>query len=70
MLAMNNCISQSTKKTPYEMVFGQPVRNDHDFWFELHKQSSIKPIVDEEELPQSFLDTYYFVEDPVCTFIN
>ncbi|CAF3418641.1 unnamed protein product [Rotaria socialis] len=25
MLAMNNCISQSTKKTPYEMVFGQPL---------------------------------------------
>ncbi|CAF4967812.1 unnamed protein product, partial [Rotaria socialis] len=50
MLAMNNCISQSTKKTPYEMVFGQPVRNDHDFWLQLHQQSINKTIIGEEEL--------------------
>ena len=40
MLAINNCVSQSTQKTPYEMVFGQPTRNDHDFWMQLHKQST------------------------------
>ncbi|CAM4847562.1 unnamed protein product [Rotaria magnacalcarata] len=58
MLAMNNCISQSTKKTPYEMVFGQSVRNDHDFWLQLHQQSINKTIIDEEELPESLADNF------------
>jgi hypothetical protein len=40
MLATNNCVSQTTKKTPYEMVFGQSLRSDHDFWNEVYKQSS------------------------------
>ncbi|CAF4868847.1 unnamed protein product, partial [Rotaria socialis] len=44
------------KQTPYEMVFGQSVRNDHDFWLQLHQQSINKTIVDEEELPESLAD--------------
>ncbi|CAF4454714.1 unnamed protein product [Rotaria socialis] len=44
MLAMNNCISQSTKKTPYEMVFGQPSIN--------------KTIIGEEELPEPLADNF------------
>jgi hypothetical protein len=57
MLAINNCTSQSTKKTPYEMVFGQPSRIDHEFWLELHKESSTNNlIVNEEDLPDSFLE--------------
>jgi hypothetical protein len=51
---MNNCISQSTQKTSYGMVFGQPVHNNHYFWQELHKQSKNTSIVNEEEIDQSF----------------
>ncbi|CAM4836734.1 unnamed protein product, partial [Rotaria magnacalcarata] len=40
MLAINNCVSQSTQKTPYEMVFGQSVHTNDEFWSELHKQYS------------------------------
>ena len=40
MLAINSCISQSIQKTPYEMVFGQSVRHDQEFWKEIHKQST------------------------------
>ena len=68
MLAINNCISQSTKKTPYEMVFGQPARNDHDFWIELHKQSSINSIIDEEDIPQSIAND--LIDELVCRILN
>ncbi|CAF4422659.1 unnamed protein product, partial [Rotaria magnacalcarata] len=40
------------------MVFGQPVRNDHDFWLQLHQQSINKTIIDEEELPESLADNF------------
>ncbi|CAF1963600.1 unnamed protein product, partial [Rotaria magnacalcarata] len=53
MLAINNCIPQSTKKTPYELVFGQRVRNDHDFWIQIYEQSNNKSIINEEDLPSS-----------------
>ncbi|CAF3437792.1 unnamed protein product [Rotaria socialis] len=46
------------KKTPYEMVFGQLVRNDHDFWLKIHQQSINKTIIDEEDLPESLADDF------------
>jgi hypothetical protein len=67
MLAINNCVAQSTQKTPYEIVFGQPARHDHDFWLELHKQSGNKSIVDEEDLPQGVLHDLNLMDDSVCT---
>jgi glucose-6-phosphate isomerase len=70
MLAINNCISQSTQKTPYEMVFGQPARNDHDFWIELHKQSTNNSIVNEEDIPQSISDDFNMVDESVCRIFN
>ena len=70
MLAINNCISQSTQKTPYEMVFGQPVRNDHDFWMELHKQSTNNSIVNEEDIPQSISDDLDIINESVCRIFN
>ncbi|CAF3750245.1 unnamed protein product [Rotaria sp. Silwood1] len=60
MLAINNCRSQSTKKTPYEMVFGQRVRSDHDFWLQIHQQTENKSIINEEELPTSIIDDLNF----------
>ncbi|CAF1176410.1 unnamed protein product [Rotaria sordida] len=56
MLAISSCRSQSTKKTPYEMVFGQRVRSDHDFWLQIHQQMNNKSIINEEELPTSIMD--------------
>ncbi|CAF1687327.1 unnamed protein product, partial [Adineta ricciae] len=57
MLAINNCISQSTKKTPYEMVFGQPLKIDHEFWLELHRTSTTdESVINEEDLSDSFLE--------------
>lgn len=53
MLAINNCVSQSTQKTPYEMVFGQPVHSNDEYWLEMHKQSSNNLIINEEDLPES-----------------
>ncbi|CAF4168027.1 unnamed protein product, partial [Rotaria sordida] len=71
MLSINNCTSQSTKKTPYEMVFGQPCRIDHEFWLELHKESSTNDsIVNEEDLPGSFLQKLNTVTTSVSTNIN
>ncbi|CAF1157431.1 unnamed protein product [Didymodactylos carnosus] len=32
MLAINTSIAKTTKKTPFEMVFGQQPRSDEDFW--------------------------------------
>jgi hypothetical protein len=66
MLAMNNSISQSTKKTAYEMVFGQALRNDHDFWQEIHKQSENNLIVNEEEIDESIVDDFNLFHEPVC----
>lgn len=65
MLAINNCVSQSTQKTPYEMVFGQPPRNDHEFWLELHKQYSNNLIINEEELPESISEIFSFKDEEV-----
>lgn len=57
MLAINNCTSQTTKKTPYEMVLGQSIRIDHEFWLNLHKESSTNDsIINEEDLPDSFVE--------------
>ncbi|CAF5016543.1 unnamed protein product, partial [Rotaria magnacalcarata] len=47
MLAINNCVSQSTQKTPYEMVFGQSVHTNDEFCNTT--QSSHKKIRDEAE---------------------
>ncbi|CAF4917726.1 unnamed protein product, partial [Rotaria magnacalcarata] len=58
MLAMNNSMSQSTKKTAYEMVFGQALRIDHDFWQEIHKQSKNSSIVNEEEIDESIVNDF------------
>ncbi|CAF4522228.1 unnamed protein product [Rotaria magnacalcarata] len=58
MLAMNNSISQSTKKTPYEMVFGQSIRHDHEFWHQLHAQSSNESVLNEEDIPEALLDQF------------
>jgi hypothetical protein len=66
MLAMNNCVSQSTQKTPYEMVFGQCVRNDHDFWQELNKQSKNTSIINEEEIPESIAHDFNLLNETVC----
>ncbi|CAF4832873.1 unnamed protein product [Rotaria socialis] len=52
MLAINNCVSQSTQNTPCEMVFGQSVHTNDDFWLELHKQYSNNLIINEEKLPE------------------
>ncbi|CAF4573796.1 unnamed protein product, partial [Rotaria sp. Silwood2] len=60
MLAINNCISQATKKTAYEMVFGQPVRNHHDFWEQLKQQAKNKEVLNEEDLPESIVDKINF----------
>jgi hypothetical protein len=66
MLAMNNCISQSTQKTPYEMVFGQSVRSDHNFWQQLHKESTNTSIVNEEEIVESIADDLNLLNELVC----
>jgi hypothetical protein len=69
MLAINNCSSQSTKKTPYEMVFGQSVRHNHDFWEELHKQSKIDSVVDEEDLVESIPNESNVFNIPITRFL-
>ncbi|CAF1532838.1 unnamed protein product [Adineta ricciae] len=57
MLAINNCTPQSTKKTRDEVVFGQSLKIDHEFWLELHKTSATSDsIINEEELADSFLE--------------
>ncbi len=38
------------------MVFGQSVRNNHDFWQELHKQSKNTLILNEEILNEEDID--------------
>ena len=70
MLAMNNCVSQSTQKTPYEMVFGQSVRNNHDFWQEIHKQSTKNLILDEEEIEQAILNDFNILNESVNKINN
>lgn len=70
MLAINNCVSQSTQKTAYEMVFGQPTRNDHEFWLELHKQFSNNLIINEEELPQSISEIFQYDDEEVTLILH
>ncbi|CAF4877736.1 unnamed protein product, partial [Rotaria sp. Silwood1] len=71
MLSINNCTSQSTKKTPYEMVFGQPCRIDHEFWLELHKElSTSDSTVNEEDLLDSFLQKLNTVTTSVSINMN
>lgn len=65
MLSINNCVAQSTKKTPYEMVFGQPTRHDHDFWLQLNKQYSNDSILNEEDLPESISNLILFNDNQV-----
>lgn len=65
MLAMNNSISQSIKKTAYEMVFGQALRIDHDFWQEIHKQSKNSTIVNEEDIDESILNGFDLFNESV-----
>ena len=66
MLAMNNSMSQATKKTAYEMVFGQALRIDHDFWQEIHKQSKNCSVINEEEIDESILIDFNLFNEPVC----
>ena len=66
MLAVNNCVAQSTRKTPYEMVFGQPTRIDHDFWLQLHKDSKDDSILNEEDLSDSIVKDLNCVDTSVC----
>lgn len=68
MLSINNCVSQSTKKTPYEMVFGQPTRSDLDFWSELNKQYSKDEILNEEDLPSTISNLITLNDDQVFNF--
>ena len=65
MLAMNNSMSQATKKTAYEMVFGQALRIDHDFWQEIHKQSKNCSVINEEEINESILTDFNLFNEPV-----
>ncbi|CAF4813057.1 unnamed protein product, partial [Rotaria magnacalcarata] len=58
MSAMNNSMSQSTKKPAYEMVFGQALRIDHDFWQEIHTQPKNSSIVNEEEIDESIVNDF------------
>lgn len=60
MLAINSCVSQSTQKTPYEMVFGQPARSNHDFWLELNANHSNDSTINEEDLPESIVEVLSF----------
>ena len=51
-------------------VFGQPVRNDHDFWMELHKQSTNNSIVNEEDIPESISDNLNIIHESVRRIFN
>ena len=63
---MNNSMSQTTKKTAYEMVFGQALRINHDFWQEIYKQSKNSLILNEEEIDESILNSFDLFNEPVC----
>ncbi|CAF3372080.1 unnamed protein product [Rotaria socialis] len=67
MLAMNNSMSQATKKTAYEMVFGQALRIDHDFWQEIYKQSKNCSVINEEEIDESILIDFNLFNEPSTT---
>ena len=67
MFAINCCVSQSTQKTPYEMVFGQAPRQNETFWQEIHRQAMDTSInydnsVHEENICDLFDDQVCFVE--------
>ena len=71
MLTISNCVSQSTQKSPYEMVFSRPVHNNDEFWLELHKQLSNNFIINEEDLPESMPEILYFNDEEVyLTLVN
>ncbi|CAF4361304.1 unnamed protein product, partial [Adineta steineri] len=67
MLAINNSISQNTKKSPYEMVFGQTLRIDHDFWEEIQKHSKNSIIINEEEIDESIINEFNLFNEPLAT---
>lgn len=55
MFSINSSVSQNTKKTPYEMVFGQSPRHDEVFWKEVFEQAAnqsetLNNTVDEETI--------------------
>ncbi|XP_070204838.1 uncharacterized protein [Littorina saxatilis] len=49
--AINTSISDTTGKSPYQLVFGQPPRTNSSLWQELSRQG----ILYEEDLPEDFL---------------
>ncbi|KAK7097055.1 KRAB-A domain-containing protein 2-like [Littorina saxatilis] len=49
--AINTSISDTTGKSPYQLVFGQPPRTNSSLWQELSRQG----ILYEENLPEDFL---------------
>ncbi|CAF4131102.1 unnamed protein product, partial [Adineta steineri] len=67
MLAINNSISFSTKKSPYEMVFGQTLRIDHDLCEEIQKQSKNSIIINEEEIDESIINEFNLFNGPLAT---
>lgn len=54
MLSINNATAQSTKKTPYEMVFGQQLRHNHTVWETIY-HSKPDSIINEEDLDESII---------------
>ena len=60
MLAMNTSVSQNTKKTPYELVFGQPPRHNQEFWENIHQQIQTRSTI-----PDSVID-----EDDILPLFN
>ncbi|KAK7096975.1 hypothetical protein V1264_004017 [Littorina saxatilis] len=49
--AINTSISDTTGKSPYQLVFGQPPRTNSSLWQELSRQG----ILYEQDLPEDFL---------------
>jgi len=57
--SINTSSAQTTKKSPYELVFGQKARPDTQMWQLLSGQG----VLDEEELPRDFIDQLNECED-------
>ncbi|CAF1472679.1 unnamed protein product, partial [Rotaria sordida] len=54
MLAINSSVAKSTRKTPFEVVFGQHPRSEDDIWkniFDHQRQDDNNKIILEEDLP-------------------
>jgi hypothetical protein len=71
MLAINTSVSQSTKKTPYELVFGQLPRHQQEFWQIIYNQTrtqstSLDPIIDEEDILLVFDEQENPLDSSVC----